>query len=44
MSNQKGMQMSKKRRNHHHKSDQESKFEVESAKDLTVDQVIRKTE
>lgn len=44
MSNQKGMQMSKKRRNHHHKGDQESKFEFEEAKDLTVGQAIRKNE
>ena len=42
MSNQKGMQMSKKRRNHHHKGEQESKFEFEEAKDLTVGQAIRK--
>ena len=44
MSNQKGMQMSKKRRNHHHKGEQESKFEFEEAKDLTVGQAIRKNE
>ena len=36
--------MSKKRRNHHHKGDQESKFEFEEAKDLTVGQAIRKNE
>ena len=44
MSNQKAMQMSKKRRNHHHKGEQESKFEFEEAKDLTVGQAIRKNE
>ena len=44
MPNQKGMQMSKKRRNHHHKGEQESKFEFEEAKDLTVGQAIRKNE
>ena len=44
MSNQKGMQMSKKRRNRHHKGEQESKFEFEEAKDLTVGQAIRKNE
>ena len=38
------MQMSKKRRNHHHKGEQESKFEFEEAKDLTVGQAIRKNE
>ncbi|MCP9056477.1 cell division site-positioning protein MapZ [Streptococcus infantis] len=36
--------MSKKRRNHHHKGEQESKFEFEEAKDLTVGQAIRKNE
>ncbi|MGS4810232.1 cell division site-positioning protein MapZ [Streptococcus sp. Z554] len=36
--------MSKKRRNRHHKGEQESKFEFEEAKDLTVGQVIRKNE
>ena len=44
MSKQKGMQMSKKRRNRHHKGEQESKFEFEEAKDLTVGQAIRKNE
>lgn len=44
MSKQKGMQMSKKRRNRHHKDEQESKFEFEEAKDLTVGQAIRKNE
>ena len=44
MSNQKGMQMSKKRRDRHHKGEQESKFEFEEAKDLTVGQAIRKNE
>lgn len=38
------MQMSKKRRNCHHKDEQESKFEFEEAKDLTVGQAIRKNE
>ena len=38
------MQMSKKRRNRHHKGEQESKFEFEEAKDLTVGQAIRKNE
>ena len=38
------MQMSKKRRNRHHKDEQESKFEFEEAKDLTVGQAIRKNE
>ena len=38
------MQMSKKRRNHHHKGEQEPKFEFEEAKDLTVGQAIRKNE
>ena len=38
------MQMSKKRRNLHHKGEQESKFEFEEAKDLTVGQAIRKNE
>ena len=36
--------MSKKRSNHHHKGEQESKFEFEEAKDLTVGQAIRKNE
>ena len=36
--------MSEKRRNHHHKDEQESKFEFEEAKDLTVGQAIRKNE
>ena len=36
--------MSKKRSNRHHKSEQESKFEFEDAKDLTVGQAIRKNE
>ena len=36
--------MSKKRRNRHHKDEQESKFEFEEAKDLTVGQAIRKNE
>ncbi|MDY4337449.1 cell division site-positioning protein MapZ [Streptococcus sp. 21WXBC0057M1] len=36
--------MSKKRRNRHHKGEQESKFEFEEAKDLTVGQAIRKNE
>ena len=36
--------MSKKRRNRHHKVEQESKFEFEEAKDLTVGQAIRKNE
>ena len=36
--------MSKKKRNHHHKDGQESKFEFEEAKDLTVGQAIRKNE
>ena len=36
--------MSKKRRNCHHKDEQESKFEFEEAKDLTVGQAIRKNE
>ena len=44
MSKQKGMQMSKERNNHHHKDEQESKFEFEEAKDLTVGQAIRKNE
>ena len=44
MSKQKGMQMSKERRNRHHKVEQESKFEFEEAKDLTVGQAIRKNE
>ena len=38
------MQMSKKRRDRHHKDEQESKFEFEEAKDLTVGQAIRKNE
>ena len=38
------MQMSKKRRDCHHKGEQESKFEFEEAKDLTVGQAIRKNE
>ena len=38
------MQMSKKRRDSHHKDEQESKFEFEEAKDLTVGQAIRKNE
>ena len=38
------MQMSKKRRNRHHKGEQESKFEFEEVKDLTVGQAIRKNE
>ena len=38
------MQMSEKRRNRHHKGEQESKFEFEEAKDLTVGQAIRKNE
>jgi len=38
------MQMSKKRRNRHHRGEQESKFEFEEAKDLTVGQAIRKNE
>ena len=38
------MQMSKERNNHHHKDEQESKFEFEEAKDLTVGQAIRKNE
>ena len=38
------MQMSKKRLNRHHKGEQESKFEFEEAKDLTVGQAIRKNE
>lgn len=38
------MQMSKKKRNRHHKGEQESKFEFEEAKDLTVGQAIRKNE
>ena len=36
--------MSKKKRNRHHKGEQESKFEFEEAKDLTVGQAIRKNE
>ena len=44
MSKWKGMQMSKKRRDSHHKDEQESKFEFEEAKDLTVGQAIRKNE
>ena len=36
--------MSKKRRDSHHKGEQESKFEFEEAKDLTVGQAIRKNE
>lgn len=44
MSKQKGMQMSKKRRDRHQKGEQESKFEFEEAKDLTVGQAIRKNE
>ena len=36
--------MSKERNNHHHKDEQESKFEFEEAKDLTVGQAIRKNE
>ena len=36
--------MSKKRRNRHHMGEQESKFEFEEAKDLTVGQAIRKNE
>ena len=36
--------MSKKRRDRHHKGEQESKFEFEEAKDLTVGQAIRKNE
>ena len=44
MTKQKGMQMSKERNNHHHKDEQESKFEFEEAKDLTVGQAIRKNE
>ena len=38
------MQMSKKRRDRHHNGEQESKFEFEEAKDLTVGQAIRKNE
>ena len=38
------MQISKKRSNRHHKGEQESKFEFEEAKDLTVGQAIRKNE
>ena len=38
------MQMSEKRRDRHHKGEQESKFEFEEAKDLTVGQAIRKNE
>ena len=38
------MQMSKERRNRHHKGEGESKFEFEEAKDLTVGQAIRKNE
>lgn len=38
------MQMSKKRCDRHHKGEQESKFEFEEAKDLTVGQAIRKNE
>ena len=38
------MQMSKKRRNRHHKGEKEPKFEFEEAKDLTVGQAIRKNE
>ena len=44
MSKQKGMKMSKERYNHHNKDEQESKFEFEEAKDLTVGQAIRKKE
>lgn len=44
MLKQKGKQMSKKRRDRHHKDEQESKFEFEEAKDLTVGQAIRKNE
>jgi len=44
MLKKKGMQMSKKRRDRHHKGEQESKFEFEEAKDLTVGQAIRKNE
>ena len=44
MSKQKGMQMSEKRRDRHQKGEQESKFEFEEAKDLTVGQAIRKNE
>ena len=36
--------MSKERYNHHNKDEQESKFEFEEAKDLTVGQAIRKKE
>ena len=36
--------MSKERYNHHNKDEQESKFEFEEAKDLTVGQAIRKNE
>ena len=36
--------MSKKRRDRHHKGEQESKFEFQEAKDLTVGQAIRKNE
>ena len=36
--------MSKKRRDRYHKGEQESKFEFEEAKDLTVGQAIRKNE
>ena len=36
--------MSKKRRDRHQKGEQESKFEFEEAKDLTVGQAIRKNE
>ena len=36
--------MSKKRRDSHHKDEQESKFEFEEAKDLTVGQAILKNE
>ena len=36
--------MSKERHNHHHKGEQESKFEFDEAKDITVGQAIRKNE
>ena len=36
--------MSKKRHNRHKKEHQESKFDFDEAKDLTVGQVIRKNE
>ena len=41
---QKGIPMSKKRRNRHKKEGQESRFDFDEAKELTVGQAIRKNE